>query len=416
MRKPTPEDGAATRIANVGVSPQRAAAQAEAIETLPEEGALLRSHAGQRLYGGAQYWRALHEFMLGASQGATEEVTVEEIVNAMGVDGYHDGVNYMRAICVIVVEKAQGFFDASLAKLRLRMLHIMSRLCTVAADALLAEGKGSGARGVMPPPMLDDGQLASPERQAEYMSVVAPVFQRFVTSAMAATMERCRHDVAAMTRYVSWDASSPTKDALQSLLVEPVHAALQARFEAAHLAREEAAKRRGRRRRRGDGEEAGRTADFASYDELAAGFAETLMTRRVTEPMRALINDLVQQIIRVWREEYCRTISVKVNACFLLPFCDTLPNFMRKEVGKYANEMGVAASSTASAGEAPEGDRARYLREGIDAAVVQRQSLRELAMRMRGGSRTPRLFLRPHTKRMPGRAGSVALTPARVGT
>lgn len=62
------------------------------------------------------------------------------------------------------------------------------------------------------------------------------------------------------------------------------------------------------------------------------GFTETLMTRRVTEPMRLLMNDLVKEIIRAWREEFCRTISVKLNACFLLPFCDALPNQMRKQV------------------------------------------------------------------------------------
>ena len=46
----------------------------------------------------------------------------------MGVDGYHDGVNYMRAVCVIVIEKARGYFDDALSKLRLRMLYIMSRM------------------------------------------------------------------------------------------------------------------------------------------------------------------------------------------------------------------------------------------------------------------------------------------------
>jgi hypothetical protein len=45
--------------------------------------------------------------MLGAVQGPVDEVTIEEIVNAMGVDGYHDGVNYMRAVCVIVIDKVR---------------------------------------------------------------------------------------------------------------------------------------------------------------------------------------------------------------------------------------------------------------------------------------------------------------------
>ena len=100
-----------------------AAAAAEAGADGEEESALLWMHAGQRLYGGAQYWRALQEFMLGASDEPEEELSVEEIVNAMGFDGYHDGVNYMRAVCVIVLQKARGFFELSLSKLRSRLLH-----------------------------------------------------------------------------------------------------------------------------------------------------------------------------------------------------------------------------------------------------------------------------------------------------
>ena len=46
---------------------------------------------------------------------------MEEIVNAVGFDGYHDGVNYMRAVCVVVLRRAKGFFDANL-QLKLRLL------------------------------------------------------------------------------------------------------------------------------------------------------------------------------------------------------------------------------------------------------------------------------------------------------
>jgi len=46
----------------------------------------------------------------------------------MGFDGYHDGVNYMRAVSVIVVEKARGYFEQHLSLLRLRLLHVMRRM------------------------------------------------------------------------------------------------------------------------------------------------------------------------------------------------------------------------------------------------------------------------------------------------
>ena len=57
---------------------------------------------GERLYGGAQYWRATHEFVMGAAQGLEdEEVSVEEIVNAMGVDAITTAPTTC-ARCVIV--------------------------------------------------------------------------------------------------------------------------------------------------------------------------------------------------------------------------------------------------------------------------------------------------------------------------
>jgi len=46
----------------------------------------------------------------------------------MGFDGYHDGVNYMRAVSVLVVEKARGYFEQHLSLLRLRLLHVMRRM------------------------------------------------------------------------------------------------------------------------------------------------------------------------------------------------------------------------------------------------------------------------------------------------
>ena len=424
-----------------------AAEAATAGDNPTRDEALLWLHASKRLYGGAQYWRALQEFMLGAAQAPEEEVTVEEIVNAMGVDGYHDGVNYMRAVCVIVVEKARGYFDEALAKLRKRMLHVMARLCVLADELMLIEAErardaeahsalaeagdadaagagGGGAATTLHAPGRQWGSLsgfdgvrpASPAAHAQYMSAVAPVFRKFVTRTMASTMDKCVHDVSAMTRYVSWDFSSPTKDALHNLLVEPVHVALENRFAAAAAAREEAAKRYGRnggrrgrgggRRGRGEGAaeeedealdgaaEAART--IASYEEMVAGFTETLMTRRVTEPMRQLMNELVVEVIRAWREEFCRTISVKLNSGFLLPFCEALPNYMRKEVGRYAREMGmvgldgdgaspggvgIRAGGLAAAGMGTDARTSR-LRIEIDEGVRQRESLQRITHRM----------------------------------
>lgn len=45
----------------------------------------------------------------------------EEIVNACGIDDFHDGVNYTRTSCVIAVSKAKDMFEP--------FLHQVASLC-----------------------------------------------------------------------------------------------------------------------------------------------------------------------------------------------------------------------------------------------------------------------------------------------
>jgi hypothetical protein len=53
-------------------------------------------NAGMRLYGGAQYHRAMAEFRLVVGSIKCPPITREEIVNACGVEDIHDGTNYSR--------------------------------------------------------------------------------------------------------------------------------------------------------------------------------------------------------------------------------------------------------------------------------------------------------------------------------
>jgi len=49
-----------------------------------------------RLYGGAQYHRAMAEFRLVVGRVKCQAISREEIVNACGVEDIHDGTNYIR--------------------------------------------------------------------------------------------------------------------------------------------------------------------------------------------------------------------------------------------------------------------------------------------------------------------------------
>ncbi|KAK4491226.1 hypothetical protein RD792_001959 [Penstemon davidsonii] len=68
-------------------------------------------NAGMRLYGGAQYHRAMAEFRFVVGGIKCPPITREEIVNACGVEDIHDGTNYSRTACVIAVAKARDTFE-----------------------------------------------------------------------------------------------------------------------------------------------------------------------------------------------------------------------------------------------------------------------------------------------------------------
>ena len=122
---------------------------------------LLQSEVGNtqhKLYGGSQYHRVLREFNLATRCLRLPTITEDEIANAAGIGETHDGVNFLRAACVIALEKAQITFDPLLDALRLRISHIMGRLCPVseymirqkadrkrASYQYIGDGRGDGS-------------------------------------------------------------------------------------------------------------------------------------------------------------------------------------------------------------------------------------------------------------------------------
>ena len=85
-------------------------------------------NARSKLFGGAQYHRALREFVVAVRLMKSPVVTEDEIHNAAGMGDTHNGVNFMRAACVIAMEKAQESFDPILEALKTRTVHVMKRL------------------------------------------------------------------------------------------------------------------------------------------------------------------------------------------------------------------------------------------------------------------------------------------------
>ena len=76
-------------------------------------------NCNMRLYGGAQFHRAMAEFRVGVGMMACPAVTREDIINACGMDEIHDGVNYVRTACVIAVSKSKEIFEPLIHQVRL---------------------------------------------------------------------------------------------------------------------------------------------------------------------------------------------------------------------------------------------------------------------------------------------------------
>ncbi|KAL7532143.1 hypothetical protein ACHAWF_004024 [Thalassiosira exigua] len=87
----------------------------------------LQSEVGNtqhRLYGGSQQsHRLLHEFNLATRCLGLPTITDDEIANAADTDETYDSVNFLRAACVIALEKAHISFDP--------LLDALGRLCPV---------------------------------------------------------------------------------------------------------------------------------------------------------------------------------------------------------------------------------------------------------------------------------------------
>ncbi|CAN0180801.1 unnamed protein product, partial [Ectocarpus fasciculatus] len=154
-----------------------------------------------KLFGGAQYHRALREFNFAIRHMNAPEVTEDEIANAAGISDMHDGVNFMRAACVIAVDKARTSFEPTLDALRVRTVHVMKRLF-----------------GVVEHMLKSDGMQMSDTHQKPFSFIVKRVYEKFVEKAVDETLARCRDDLTALTRFVTWDLHERSAGALRRSL------------------------------------------------------------------------------------------------------------------------------------------------------------------------------------------------------
>ena len=247
-------------------------------------------NAHMRLYGGAQYHRAMAEFRRAVGGLPCPDISREEIVNACGVDDFHDGVNYTRTACIIAVSKAADVLEPFIHQLGFRFAHILRRMLPIAMHLLAKDG-------------------AYPDGHDLFLQRVGAAYHAFIEAAEKTTRARCLEDLASATRYVTWSLHTKGRDGLRAVLSRPAAAATPATSNPSSALAT-----------RADG---GTVADLLET---------TLWSRQLGAVSEDLVAALVCQIFEGIRDHVVQSVELKFNCFFLMPVVDAFPAALRDDV------------------------------------------------------------------------------------
>ena len=148
-----------------------------------------------RLYGGAQYHRTMREFNLATRCLRLPNISEDEIANAAGIGDTHDGVNFLRAACIISLEKARMSFDPLLHALRIRMVHVMGKACPISEYMLVqkkernANSYGYGNTGPFGMPGSRENGKADITQNPQFRQLVRTIYDKFVNQCSESVSE-----------------------------------------------------------------------------------------------------------------------------------------------------------------------------------------------------------------------------------
>ncbi|KAH8504192.1 hypothetical protein H0E87_011739 [Populus deltoides] len=282
-------------------------------------------NAGMRLYGGAQYHRAMAEFRFVVGGNKCPQITREEIVNACGVEDIHDGTNYSRTACVIAVAKARDTFEPFLHQLGCRLLYVLKRLLPISVYLLQKDGEYLSGHDV-------------------FLKRVDSAFSNFAESTERACREKCMEDLESTTRYVTWSLHNKNRAGLRQFLdsfggteqsamgVNPISASLESSMVSAanekHDNRPRADVKLSHLASGTDSSSAVQTTETRLADLLD----KTLWNRRLAPSSERIVYGLVQQIFHGIREYFLASAELKFNCFLLMPVVDKLPALLLQDL------------------------------------------------------------------------------------
>lgn len=276
-------------------------------------------NAGMRLYGGAQYHRAMAEFRLVVGSIKCPPITREEIVNACGVEDIHDGTNYSRTACVIAVAKARDTFEPFLHQLSFRLLYILKRLSPISVFLLEKDAEHFSSHDVL-------------------VKRVQAAFDKFAESTEQSCRERCMEDLESTTRYVTWSLHNKNRAGLRHFLDSFV--APEQYTHTAHSAgmHEQSSGLNDNKQDRPKGDlksihsSDANPSSAVSETRLVDLLDSTLWNRRLAPSSERLVYALVHQIFHGIKEHFLVTTELKFNCFLLMPIVDKLAALLREDL------------------------------------------------------------------------------------
>jgi len=267
------------------------------------------ANAHMRLYGGAQYHRAMAEFRSGVGSLPCPDISREEIVNACGVDEFHDGVNYTRTACVIAVAKAADVLEPLVHQLGFRVAHVLRRLLPVSMHLLARDG-------------------AYPDGHDLFLQRVGAAYHAFVEGSERGCRARCLEDLASTTRYVTWSLHTKGRDGLRGVLSRPQsNGAGGSSSDGSGNGNNNGSSALVRR----GGDSSSNSAPAAASD-VATLLESTLWNRQLGVVSEELVAALVCQIFEGIRDHVVQAVELKFNCFFLMPLVDSFPARLREEL------------------------------------------------------------------------------------
>ncbi|RDX84816.1 Dynamin-like protein ARC5, partial [Mucuna pruriens] len=279
-------------------------------------------NAGMRLYGGAQYHRAMAEFRFVVGGIKCPPITREEIVNACGVEDIHDGTNYSRTACVIAVAKARDTFEPFLHQLGSRLLYILKRLLPISVYLLQKDSEYLSGHEV-------------------FLRRVASAFNNFAESTEKSCREKCMEDLVSTTRYVSWSLHNKSRAGLRQFLdsfggaeqsnASNNHSATVLSQTSAHEKEDTKPQPDVKLSHVASGTDSSSSIQ-TTETKLADLLDSTLWNRRLAPSSERIVYGLVQQIFHGIREYFLVSTELKFNCFLLMPIVDKLPALLREDL------------------------------------------------------------------------------------